>query len=117
MFILEDILLLLPEDYKEKPIFALEIPYPLPWEWRRIITKDPSEKTSEGLPGPQLVLDYVALSEGAIRDHAFFFTDDTAKRHDMNQALAKRAGWVENLSGTTEGKARKALFWRKYLLI
>lgn len=29
-----------------KPIFALEIPYPLLREWHKIITEDTSEKTS-----------------------------------------------------------------------
>ena len=92
-----------------KPIFALEIPYPLLREWHKIITEDTSEKTSEGSPGLQLVSDYVALLEGAVRDHALFFTEDTTKRHEMNQSLAKRAGSVANLYRTTKGRAREAL--------
>ena len=60
-----------------KPIFSLEVPHPLQKEWHRIITEDPSEKTLQVLPGLQLVLDYDALLEGAIRDHALFFPDDT----------------------------------------
>ncbi|PFX14072.1 hypothetical protein AWC38_SpisGene21809 [Stylophora pistillata] len=50
-----------------------------------------------------------ALLEGAIRDHALFFTEDTTKRHEMNQTLAKRAGSVANLYRTTKGRAREAL--------
>ena len=73
------------------------------------MTEDPPEKTSQVLPDLLHVLDYVALLEGAIRGHALFFTDDKTERHEMNQALAKRAGSVVNLYRTTKGRAREAL--------
>lgn len=67
---------------EKKPIFALEIPYPLLREWHRIISAEPTEKTPQVMLDHQHLLDYVALLQVAIRDHALFFSDDKTKRNE-----------------------------------
>lgn len=94
---------------EKKPIFALEIPYPLLREWHRIISEEPTEKYPQVMLDHQHLLDYVALLQVAIRDHALFFSDDKTKRNEMNKALAKRAGSVASLYRTTKGRAKEAL--------
>lgn len=58
---------------ERKPIFALAIPCSLLLEWYRSL----SEKSSQ-------LVDY--LLEAAVKGHVFSFTDDKAKRHEMNKS-------------------------------
>ena len=83
---------------ERKPIFALAIPCSLLLEWHRFL----SEKSSQ-------LVDYTFLLEAAVKGHVLSFTDDKAKRHEMNKSLATLAGSVANLFRKTKGRAKQEL--------
>lgn len=83
---------------ERKPISALAIPCALLLEWHRFL----SEKSSQ-------LVDYTFLLEAAVKGHVLSFTDDKAKRHEMNKSLATLAGSVANLFRKTKGRAKQEL--------
>ena len=54
-------------------------------------------------------MDYTFLLEAAVKGHVLSFTDDKAKRHEMNKGLATLAGSVANLFRKTKGRAKQEL--------
>lgn len=83
---------------ERKPISALAIPCSLLLEWHRFL----SEKSSQ-------LVDYTFLLEAAVKGHVLSFTDDKAKRHEMNKNLATLAGSVANLFRKTKGRTKQEL--------
>lgn len=82
---------------ERKPIFALAIPWSL-LEWHRFLSEKPSQ-----------LVDYTFLLEAAVKSHVLSFTDDNAKRHEMNKSLSTLAGSVANLFKKTKGRAKQEL--------
>ena len=91
---------------ENKPIFALEIPYPLLKEWDRLLY-------SGGIDGKtvdsQTALDYITLLELSIPGSIFVFTDDQEIRSQINENLWKISASVAQLYKKTKGRKRKEL--------
>ena len=103
---------------ERKPIVTCEIPYPLIKEWHKFISEKTlnaqevqvSASASSGSSGCTVhAIDYALFLEGTIKGNVLCFTDDKAKRHEINQTLSKIAGFVANLYKTTRGRAKGAL--------
>ena len=87
---------------EQKPLFALAIPCSLLLQWNKAL----SEQASKGV---EQLVDYTFLLEVSIRGNILRFTDDKAKRDEINQHLAKIAGSVATLSRKTKGRAKQQL--------
>ena len=91
---------------ENRPIFALEISYPLLKEWDRLLY-------SGGIDGKtvdsQIALDYITLLELSIPGSIFVFTDDQEIRSQINGNLWKISASVAQLYKKTKGRTRKEL--------
>ena len=63
---------------EQKPLFALAIPCSLLLQWHKAL----SEQNSHGV---EQLVDYTYLLELSIRGNILRFTDDKAKRYEINQ--------------------------------
>lgn len=89
---------------ENKPIFALEIPYPLLKEWDRLLYSGLDGKTVDS----QIALDYITLLELSIPGSIFVFTDDQEIRSQINENLWKISASVAQLYKKTKGRIRES---------
>jgi len=82
---------------ERKPIFAVEIPYPVLKEWHKIVST--SGTTTK----------YIDFLEATIPSGLFTFSDDEIVRQEVNNNLAKISGSVVQLYKNTKGRAREKL--------
>ena len=90
------------KNLERNALFALAIPYPLLLQWHRTLSEKISQKISE-------LVDYTFLLEVSIKGNVLSFTDDKAKRHEINKHLAKIAGTAAAVYWKTTGRAKKQL--------
>lgn len=85
---------------EQKPFFALAIPSSLLIQWHKVLSEQNSQLQE---------VEQVPLLEVPIRGSILHFTDNKAKRHEINKHLAKIDGSETTLYRKTKGIEKQQL--------